>query len=98
MESKASFENVCREAGTPTRLNSHQARASRICDGSLYIALRLSRPIPTRSLSSSAVLTLIFQEGFGAYSVRFPLFITEKLEVPKRTPSSLGGGMCRLSF
>src|SRR5215831_4669729 len=41
---------------------------------------------------------LNFQEGFGAYNVRFPLFITENVEVPKRTPSLPGGGICRLSF
>src|SRR5439155_1706811 len=69
---KASFAYVCRGAGISARPNRRQASASRICDGSLYIALRLIRVIPASRLPCPAESRIILQDGFGACSVRFP--------------------------
>src|SRR5690242_21748958 len=75
---KASFAYVCRGAGISARPNRRQASASRICDGSLYIALRLIRVIPASRLPFPAASRIILQDGFDACSVRFPLFLSAK--------------------
>ena len=66
---------------TPARANRSHANASRIWDGSLYIDFRFSRAIPNTSSSSSPGSTSIFQDRFGARSVRFPEFINENVAV-----------------
>src|SRR5256885_5752576 len=94
---KASFAYVCRGAGMSARPSSRQASASRICDGSLYIALRLIRVIQASRLPSPAASRIILQDGFGARSVRFPLFLSAKSSVLNRTPPLPGTGRGRRS-
>src|SRR6184192_940827 len=94
---KASFAYVCRGAGISARLNRRQASASRICDGSLYIALRLIRVIPASRLPCPAESRIILQDGFGACSVRFPLFLSAKASVLNRTSPPPGTGTGRRS-
>src|SRR5271154_4653778 len=94
---KASFAYVCRGAGILARPNRRQASASRICDGSLYIALRLTRVIPASQLPCPAGPRIILQDGFDACNVRFPLFLSAKVSVLKRTSPSPGTGTGRRS-
>src|ERR1700677_2195894 len=94
---KASFAYVCRGAGILARLNRRQASASRICDGSLYIALRLIRVILASELPCPAGSRIILQDGFDACKVRFPLFLSAKASVLKRISPSPGTGTARRS-
>src|SRR6266496_1471541 len=94
---KASFAYVCRGAGISARPNRRQARASRICDGSLYIALRLIRVIPASRLPGPEASRITLQDDFGARSVRFPLFLSAKASVLNRTPPLPGTGTGRRS-
>src|SRR5882724_10177019 len=96
-EPKASLAYVCRGAGILARPNRRQASDSRICDGSLYIALRLIRVIPASRLLCPAALRNILQDGFGACNVRFPLFLSAKASVLNRTPPPPGTGTGRRS-
>ena len=95
--SNASFAYVCRGAAILASPNRRQASDSRICEGSLYIALRLIRIIPARRLPGPVASRLILQDRFGARSVRFPLFFSENAEVPNKTPPPGGAGMRRSS-
>src|SRR5215470_16590952 len=79
----------------PAMPNRRQASASRIWDGSLYIALRLIRVIPASRLPFSAASRIILQDGFEARSVRFPLFLSAKAVVLNKIPSLSGAGMRR---
>src|SRR3954451_22546592 len=93
----ASRVYVCRAAGTPARRNSAHARASRICDGSLYIDLMFSRLWPTSRSSSSPGSTFTFHDLLGAYLVLLPLLTSENVDVVNSTPASSGGGTTRVS-
>src|SRR5512140_3822940 len=80
----------------PARPNSRQASASRICEGSLYIDLRLRQVIPARlSAPPGASSRSIFHDLFGVRRVLLPLLTTEKPGVLNATPSAAGPGMCR---
>src|SRR5436190_14609926 len=82
----------------PTLRSRRQASASRICEGSLYIDLRLRRAIPARwPPPCAAPSSSTFQDRFGACRVRLPLFASEKPCVLSATPSAPGPGMCWLS-
>jgi hypothetical protein len=82
----------------PTLRNSRQASASRICEGSLYIDLRLTHAIPARwAPPCAAPSSSTFHDLFGAFRVRLPLFASEKPCVLSRTSSAPGPGMCALS-
>src|SRR3569623_354364 len=81
----------------PARRNSAPARASRICDGSLYIDLMFSRLWPTSRSSSSPGSTFTFHDLFGAYLVLLPLLTSENVDVVNSTPASSGGGTPRVS-
>src|SRR6266566_4019118 len=82
----------------PTLRSRRQASASRICEGSLYIDLRLTRAMPARwPPPCAAPASSTFQDLFGACRVRLPLFASEKPGVLIVTPAAPGPGMCWLS-
>ena len=73
--------------------NRRQASASRICEGSLYIALRLIRVIPARRLSCPAASRIIRHDRFGARRVRFPVFFRAKAWELNKAPPPPRAGM-----
>jgi hypothetical protein len=72
--------------GKPACRNSRHASASRICEGSLYIDLRLTHVIPaSRPASPEESSSVIFHDLFGVRRVLLPLLTREKSAVLNAT-------------